>query len=127
ESPAAISSSTMVAGDNVARGLRGMLPGLALCGFFAFIVSSGNARLERVFRNFASRLTESLLDFDFSPWRCVLWVSYATLVVGLMWHDTSRTVVRRWTQTWPRWRRAHRREALWQSIFALLMLNALFF
>ena len=127
ESPVAISSSTVVAGDNVARGLRVMVPGLALCGLFAVILSSGNALLERFFRNFASRLTESLLDFDFSPWRCALWVSYATLVVGLVWHDTSPTVVRGWTQTWPRWRRAHRREALWQSIFALLMLNALFF
>jgi len=127
ESPIAVSSPTIVAGDNVARGLRVMTPGLALCAIFAVILSSGNVMLEHFVRRFANRLTEALLSFDFSLFRCVLGAGYATLALALLWPGAIRTIARNWTQSWPRWTRAHRREALWQSVFALLTLNALFF
>ena len=127
DSPIATSTSTMVAGDNVARALRIVLPGVALCAVFAVVLSSGNAMLGRLFTRLANQIIQWLLHFDFSPVRLTLWAVYATVAVGLFWPGVVRNATRNWTQSLPRWQRPHRREALWQSVFALLALNALFF
>lgn len=127
DSPLAASTSTIVAGDNVARGLRIVIPGLLLCTVFAFVLSSGNAMLGHLFTRFADQLIHWLLHFDFSPARFTLWAVFATLALGLLWPGVVRNLTRSWTLSLPRWQRPHRREALWQSGFALIALNALFF
>ena len=97
--PLAASTSTMVAGDSVARLLRVILPGAALCGVFAIVLSSGNAMLGRLFTHLATQITDWLLGFDFSPARFVFWAVYATLALGMFWHGVVRKAARPWTQS----------------------------
>jgi hypothetical protein len=125
-SPLSTSAATMVGGDNVARALRIVIPGLALCGIFAAVLSAGNALLKSFVTQFADQLIHWLLNFDFSPGRVALWIGYATLTLGLLWPRIVRLAAVSADEGIARWSRAHPREALWQSAFALVILNVLF-
>jgi hypothetical protein len=123
----AIRSGTAEVSNRAGFALRVFLPTAVLLAIFTAFFAAGNAAFSDLVLRTSSAAFSVWALLDLTPLRFAWWALCATLALGIFHRVAAPDAPRWWALEIPRISRDDTRLAAWQTGFALVVLNGLFF
>ena len=127
ETARAVVSSSSVGTGHLVFAAKVILPAMVLVVVFGIILAAGNAAFGEMLARGTSAAFRFWDCFDISFFRVFWWALLATVALGIFHGLRAPDAPRWWTKTIPVLFRSDAKLARWQTAFALVAMNALFF